>query len=132
MPDRSWWTSRAMVSIGGGALLGAGTWPGMVAARMMSEDVFPVCSPDFADGRLPRTLAALAAAPLLHSQTQPWDEWFRALGETAPDVLAGGPGFQRAGAAAKSGSGWVGRGAGPLGLGAAGTGSRTTGAPGAV
>jgi LysR family glycine cleavage system transcriptional activator len=75
---------------------GPGTWPGMVAARMMSEDVFPVCSPDFADGRLPRTLAALAAAPLLHSQTQPWDEWFRALGETAPDVRRG-PGFSEPG-----------------------------------
>lgn len=42
------------------------------------------------------TLAALAAAPLLHSPTQPWDEWFRALGQAAPDVRRG-PGFSEAG-----------------------------------
>ena len=75
---------------------GPGTWPGLVATRLMGEHVFPVCSPDFAGGRLPRTLAALAAAPLLHSPTQPWDEWFRALGQAAPDVRRG-PGFSEPG-----------------------------------
>ncbi len=59
---------------------GGGRWPGLVTARLAHEDVFPVCSPHFNGGRLPRTLAELAKARLLHTPLQPWDEWFRALG----------------------------------------------------
>jgi LysR family glycine cleavage system transcriptional activator len=59
---------------------GGGTWPGLTAVRLAHEDVFPVCSPQFNGGRLPRTLAELAKARLLHTPLQPWDEWFRALG----------------------------------------------------
>jgi LysR family transcriptional regulator, glycine cleavage system transcriptional activator len=75
---------------------GPGTWPGLVATRLMGENVFPVCSPDFAAGRLPRSLAELAQASLLHSPTQPWDEWFRALGVAPPEVRRG-PTFSEAG-----------------------------------
>ncbi len=59
---------------------GGGQWPGVTAVQLAQEDVFPVCSPHFNGGRLPRTLAQLAAAPLLHSPLQPWEPWFRALG----------------------------------------------------
>jgi LysR family glycine cleavage system transcriptional activator len=62
---------------------GSGTWPGLVAVPLAREDVFPVCSPRFNGGRLPRTLADLAKSRLLHTPLQPWDEWFRALGVTA-------------------------------------------------
>jgi LysR family transcriptional regulator, glycine cleavage system transcriptional activator len=48
--------------------------------QLAHEDVFPVCSPSFAGGRLPRTLAELAKATLLHTPLQPWEEWFCALG----------------------------------------------------
>ena len=65
---------------------GGGNWPGVVALPLADEDVFPVCSPRFADGRLPRTLQELAAAPLLHTPLQPWDAWFSALGV---DVMPG-------------------------------------------
>ena len=34
----------------------------------------------FNGGRLPKTLAELAKARLLHTPLQPWDEWFHALG----------------------------------------------------
>jgi LysR family glycine cleavage system transcriptional activator len=68
---------------------GAGQWPGLVAVRLADEDVFPVCSPRFNGGRLPRTLAALAKARLLHTPLQPWDEWFRALGAAAPSTARG-------------------------------------------
>jgi LysR family glycine cleavage system transcriptional activator len=59
---------------------GDGRWPNLVAVHLAHEDVFPVCSPRFADSRLPRSLAELAGATLLHTPQQPWDEWFRALG----------------------------------------------------
>jgi LysR family glycine cleavage system transcriptional activator len=58
---------------------GEGRWPNIVAVRLAHEDVFPVCSPSFDGGRLPRTLAELAKATLLHTPLQPWEEWFRAL-----------------------------------------------------
>jgi LysR family transcriptional regulator, glycine cleavage system transcriptional activator len=63
---------------------GDGRWPALVAVQLAHEDVFPVCSPRFAGGRLPRTLAALAKAKLLHTPLQPWDEWFQAL---ASDIV---------------------------------------------
>jgi LysR family glycine cleavage system transcriptional activator len=63
---------------------GDGRWPNLVAVQMAHEDVFPVCSPRFNGGRLPRTLGALAKAKLLHTPLQPWDEWFHAL---ASDVV---------------------------------------------
>lgn len=59
---------------------GGGKWPGLVTVQLAREDVFPVCSPQFNGGRLPKTLAELAKARLLHTPLQPWDEWFRALG----------------------------------------------------
>jgi LysR family glycine cleavage system transcriptional activator len=59
---------------------GEGRWPNLVAVQLAHEDVFPVCSPRFDGGRLPRTLGDLAKATLLHTPLQPWDEWFRALG----------------------------------------------------
>ena len=59
---------------------GSGRWPGLRAEQLASEDVFPVCSPGFNNGRLPKTLAALAKCRLLHTPLQPWDEWFHALG----------------------------------------------------
>ena len=59
---------------------GDGRWPNLTAVQLAHEDVFPVCSPHFASGRLPRTLPELAKATLLHTPLQPWDEWFQALG----------------------------------------------------
>ena len=63
---------------------GDGRWPNLVAVQLAHEDVFPVCSPRFNGGRLPRNLAELAKATLLQSPLQPWDEWFHAL---ASDVV---------------------------------------------
>jgi len=59
---------------------GGGKWPGLVAVQLAHEDVFPVCSPRFNDGHLPKTLAEMAKARLLHTPLQTWDEWFHALG----------------------------------------------------
>jgi LysR family glycine cleavage system transcriptional activator len=63
---------------------GDGRWSNLVAVQLAHEDVFPVCSPRFAGGRLPRTLASLAKSKLLHTPLQPWDEWFQSL---ASDIV---------------------------------------------
>jgi LysR family glycine cleavage system transcriptional activator len=65
---------------------GGGAWPGLTAVQLAHEDVFPVCSPRFNNGRLPTTLDELAGARLLYTPLQPWDEWFCAL-----DVNAAAP-----------------------------------------
>jgi LysR family transcriptional regulator, glycine cleavage system transcriptional activator len=59
---------------------GGGHWPDLHAEQLAQEDVFPVCSPHFNNGGLPKTLRELVKARLLHTPLQPWDEWFRALG----------------------------------------------------
>jgi LysR family transcriptional regulator, glycine cleavage system transcriptional activator len=75
---------------------GPGTWPGLTATKLLSEDLFAVCSPHFAGGQLPHNLRELAAAALLHSPTQPWEPWFRALGANPP-ARRRGPSFSEAG-----------------------------------
>lgn len=75
---------------------GPGTWPGLTATRLLGERVFAVCSPDFAAARRPRNLAELAAATLLHSPTEPWEPWFRALGANPP-TRRRGPSFSETG-----------------------------------
>jgi LysR family glycine cleavage system transcriptional activator len=68
---------------------GGGKWPGVRAVRLADEHVFPVCSPRFNDGRLPKTLGQLAKSRLLHTPLQPWDQWFEALGVAAPPARRG-------------------------------------------
>jgi DNA-binding transcriptional LysR family regulator len=57
---------------------GAGLWPGLSSEKLMDEEVFPVASRDYRDGRLPRRLADLAQCTLLVHATQPWEAWFQA------------------------------------------------------
>ena len=78
---------------------GGGRWPGLIAVQLAHEDVFPVCSPRFNDGRLPRRLPTWRGQRLLHTPLQPWDEWFRALGVDV-DAVAPRHDVQRDGPAA--------------------------------
>lgn len=59
---------------------GPGTWPGVVAEKLMNETVFPVASPTYRnrDGVLPRAPADLVRATLLRHPAQPWEPWFQA------------------------------------------------------
>lgn len=59
---------------------GPGTWPGVVAEKLMNETVFPVASPAYRnrDGVSPRAPADLARATLLRHPAQPWEPWFQA------------------------------------------------------
>jgi LysR family transcriptional regulator, glycine cleavage system transcriptional activator len=59
---------------------GPGTWPGLISIKLYDEELVPVCSPAFRDGRLPRASGDLLKMPLLHDERQPWSIWFKAVG----------------------------------------------------
>lgn len=71
-----------------GIRLGPGQWPGVIAERLMTEDVFPVCTPALRDGPKPiRTPADLLRHTLLHDDYMiTWSAWFAAAvgGGTMP------------------------------------------------
>lgn len=71
---------------------GPGGWAGLKAEKLLDEEIFPVCSPDYRSGRLPRTPEELRECTLLHHLYEPWDEWFRAVGVTPP-AAQHGPSF---------------------------------------
>jgi LysR family transcriptional regulator, glycine cleavage system transcriptional activator len=72
-----------------GVRYGAGTWPGLVAEKLMDEAVYPVCSPRLlTDGRL-HAPADLAHETLIHDLSVDshagfvsWDAWFEQAGAT--------------------------------------------------
>jgi LysR family glycine cleavage system transcriptional activator len=78
---------------------GPGGWPGLVAVKLMDEEVFPVCSPRFNGGVLPKQPRDLAALPLLRDARQPWSDWFKSIGLDLPEpgrgTRAGRPGPAR-------------------------------------
>ncbi|WP_323119675.1 LysR substrate-binding domain-containing protein [Burkholderia alba] len=59
---------------------GPGSWPGVVAEKLMDETVFPVASPAYRnrDGIPPRAAADLLSATLLRHHAQPWEPWLQA------------------------------------------------------
>ena len=71
-----------------GVRYGAGHWPGLAADRLMDEEVYPVCSPELARGRLRlRTPSDLARATLIHDLSMDgvdefpsWASWLRHAG----------------------------------------------------
>ncbi len=77
---------------------GEGNWPGLRADRMMTEDIFPVCSPKLLEG--PRPLKSpddLRHHTLLHDDMRiTWRTWFLAAGVEAIDSTRG-PAFTDSG-----------------------------------
>jgi LysR family glycine cleavage system transcriptional activator len=64
----------AREGIDAGIRYGRGSWPGLLAQRLLSEDLFPVCAPGLLrEGRLD-----LTSVQLLHVETFP-DDWRRWL-----------------------------------------------------
>ncbi|MEQ5841778.1 LysR substrate-binding domain-containing protein [Paraburkholderia acidicola] len=59
---------------------GPGEWPGLHADKLMDEEIFPVASPHYRGGKLPRRFADLAHCKLLRHKAQPWEPWFQAAG----------------------------------------------------
>ncbi len=62
-----------------GIRFGRGRYPGLVVQHLMGDIYYPVVSPSYRGGDLPRTPRDLAQATLLRSN-EPWLPWFRAAG----------------------------------------------------
>lgn len=79
-----------------GIRCGSGQWPGLVARRLMDEEVFPVCSPLLQGSRAPDNAAALARMPLIHDLTMPhagvlpsWSDWLHMQDVRLPKGVRG-------------------------------------------
>jgi LysR family glycine cleavage system transcriptional activator len=59
---------------------GRGNYPDLHVELLLDEVAFPVCSPTFNGGQLPKTPADLLHVPLLRSDTDLWRPWFEAAG----------------------------------------------------
>lgn len=68
---------------------GPGKWPGLCSERLLTADSFPVCSPDYRNGRLPQTARDLLDSVLLHVGGMSWEEWFKSAGVTLEAPLRG-------------------------------------------
>ena len=68
---------------------GFGNWPGVIAEHVLDEVHFPVCSPRFAQGRLPKSPLELAQHTLLRSEGESWKPWFEAVGLDWPEPTRG-------------------------------------------
>ncbi len=70
---------------------GAGSWGGLDAVRLCSEQLFPVCSPKLLTGRNRITKPSdLLKTPLLHlDDSKAWSQWFDAAGVAAPETSHG-------------------------------------------
>jgi LysR family glycine cleavage system transcriptional activator len=76
---------------------GAGQWPGLSATPLMTEEVFPVCSPKLLTGRHGlRRIADLARHTLIHDASMPkasafpqWSAWLEAAGAPGIDASRG-------------------------------------------
>ncbi len=73
-----------------GVRYGGGSWPGLVADKLMDEEVYPVCSPELLrQRRAPREPRDLARQTLIHDLSMDghagfpsWDVWLRKAGVT--------------------------------------------------
>ncbi len=59
---------------------GQGPWPGLYAKFLADDSYFPVCSPQFMNGRLPKDPAQLMDVPLFRLEPGYWEKWFEAAG----------------------------------------------------
>ncbi|WP_126284538.1 transcriptional regulator GcvA [Burkholderia stagnalis] len=77
-----------------GVRYGTGSWPGLVAEKLMDEDVYPVCSPELLRGHSLQRPADLARETLIHDLSMDsrtgfpaWDTWLQKAG--VMDVATG-------------------------------------------
>jgi LysR family glycine cleavage system transcriptional activator len=70
-----------------GVRYGPGTWPGLIAEKLMEEEVFPVCSPGLLQQRKLRKPSDLAGLTLIHDLSvdtrvgfASWGEWLEKAG----------------------------------------------------
>lgn len=63
-----------------GIRFGRGNYPGLAVEKIMDDYYYPVASPRFNGGKLPRTPEKLSKHPLLRCEMEPWTPWYRAAG----------------------------------------------------
>ena len=68
---------------------GIGAWPELQQQRFMDDAFFPVCSPAYRGGLLPRAPEELSGCTLLRNPWQPWETWFHAAGLALPEPSRG-------------------------------------------
>jgi len=72
---------------------GAGPYAGVEQRRLLSDDVTPVCSPDYLHEAGPfdgfDRAASVARARLIRSPLEPWATWFQACGVALPEPRDG-------------------------------------------
>jgi LysR family glycine cleavage system transcriptional activator len=69
---------------------GLGSYPGLVSEHLMDDIYYPVVSPHFNGGKLPRTPRELVDThALLRCEAEPWEPWFRAAGLDDPEPSGG-------------------------------------------
>lgn len=59
---------------------GRGNYPGLATEKVMDDYFYPVVSPRFNGGKLPRTPQGLVKHTLLRCEMEPWTPWFREAG----------------------------------------------------
>ncbi len=72
-----------------GVRFGFGHYPGLTTELVMHDYYYPVASPNFNRGRLPRTLNELTRSALLRCDGEPWVPWFAAAGINHPEPVGG-------------------------------------------
>lgn len=72
-----------------GIRFGSGNYPGLAVEKIMDDYYYPVASPRFNGGKLPRTVQQLAKSPLLRCEGEPWAPWFHAAGVDIPEPTGG-------------------------------------------
>ncbi|HSK41377.1 MAG TPA: LysR substrate-binding domain-containing protein [Arenibaculum sp.] len=73
---------------------GGGRWPGLEACLLGGEDVFPVCSPEYARVIGLGSVKDLDRAVLLHGDLpEDWRLWFHHAGVAVPPSISHGPRF---------------------------------------
>lgn len=68
---------------------GRGPWAGLDCEEFLKDEVFPVASPAFEGGRLPRSARQLTSCRLIREDRDYWDAWFEAAGVSPARPLAG-------------------------------------------
>jgi LysR family glycine cleavage system transcriptional activator len=78
-----------------GIRFGVGPWPPLVCERVLGDECFPVASPKFNRGRLPKKAKELLGLRIIREDRDYWKEWFDAAGVEIETPL-GGPSFSDA------------------------------------
>jgi LysR family transcriptional regulator, glycine cleavage system transcriptional activator len=72
-----------------GIRFGSGLYPGLSVELLLDDYYYPVVSPRFNGGQLPRSPQQLAESTLLRCVREPWQPWFDAVALDQPEPTGG-------------------------------------------